>query len=572
LNAKPNSILTWRATAWRSRLVLMGLMGAFGAVLVKAFVLQHLNVEEWQRRAENRYERVRDIPAARGRLLDRHGQALAVSIPEYRLGVVRSQIKPQHPRMPELAKLLGLSESALQKKLQANKKYFYLASGLDLEKADRIRQLRMPGLDLEQEFRRHYPYAESFANLIGFTDAEDRGQEGVERAFDDALKGRAGTERVLVDRRNQVVGQRQSRSAAPGEDVRLSVDAGIQSIAHRAVQDAMTRHQAKAAAAVVIDARTGELLAMANAPSFDPNQRQRLDPAHVRNRSVTDSFEPGSTLKPFSIATAMDAGLVRPSSVLPTAAGFMTISGRTIRDTKKLGPLSVSEILEKSSNVGTAQIALRLPAQTLYERYRLSGFGSPVPIQLPGTISGRLRPWQSWVAIDQATMSYGHGISVSLLQLARAYTVFARDGDLAPLSITPVDGPVVGDPVFSSQTTAQMRQMLERATGPEGTAPRSRVQGFRVAGKTGTAHKPERGGYAKNRYISSFAGFVPADAPRVVIAVMVDEPTAGGYFGGEVAAPIFAEIAAESLRRMQMSPDPSIRILPDLLRVAEGAR
>jgi cell division protein FtsI (penicillin-binding protein 3) len=268
----------------------------------------------------------------------------------------------------------------------------------------------------------------------------------------------------------------------------------------------------------------------------------------------------------------MDAGLVRPSSVLPTAAGFMTISGRTIRDTKKLGPLSVSEILEKSSNVGTAQIALRLPAQTLYERYRLSGFGSPVPIQLPGTISGRLRPWQSWVAIDQATMSYGHGISVSLLQLARAYTIFARDGDLAPLSITPVDGPVVGDPVFSSQTTAQMRQMLERATGPEGTAPRSRVQGFRVAGKTGTAHKPERGGYAKNRYISSFAGFVPADAPRVVIAVMVDEPTAGGYFGGEVAAPIFAEIAAESLRRMQMSPDPSIRILPDLLRVAEGAR
>ena len=572
MNAKPNSILTWRATASRSRLVFFALMAGLLAVLIKAFVLQHVNVEEWQKRAENRYERVRDIPAARGRLLDRHGQALAVSIPEYRLGVIRAQFKPKHPRMPELAKILGLSEPALLKRLEANKKYFYLAAGIDLEQADRIRQLRLPGLDLEQEFRRHYPHADSFANLIGFTDSADLGQEGVERAFDGLLRGRAGVERVLVDRRNQVVGQRQFTAAAPGKDVRLSLDAGIQSIAHRAVQEAMIKHRAKAAAAVVLDPRTGELLAMANAPSFNPNQRQRLDPANVRNRSVTDGFEPGSTLKPFAIATALDTGLVRPTTVFQTASGTLTISGHTIRDTKRLGPLTVSEILEKSSNIGTAQIALRIPAQNLYERYRLSGFGSPVSIELPGTISGRLRPWQSWVAIDQAALSYGHGISVSLLQLARAYTVFAREGDLAPLSITPVVDPVVGDPVFSVQTVAQMRAMLERATGAEGTAPLSRIQGFRVVGKTGTAHKPERGGYAKDRYIASFAGFVPVEAPRFVIAVMVDEPTVGGYFGGEVAAPIFAEIAAASLRRMQMSPDPSIRILPDVMRVAEGAR
>lgn len=564
------SILTWRATAWRSKLVMIALMGALAAVLVKAFLLQHVHVEQWQRRAEIRYERVRELPAPRGRLLDRHGTVLAVSIPEMRLGVVPKRLSLDHPRLPDLAQLLKKPVSEVRSRVRSAKGFFFLASGLDLETADRIKALRIPGLELEQEYRRHYPFGEPFANLVGFTDSEDRGQEGIERALDGQLRGRMGQERVLVDRRNQVFGQRQVDPARPGEDIRLSFDAGIQSIAFQAVKAALEEHRAKGAAAVVLDPRTGELLAMVNAPSFNPNQRQRLDPARVRNRALADSFEPGSTLKPFAIAAAIEAGAVKAASRFQTAPGHMTISGRTIRDSHAHGLLTVTEILQKSSNIGTAQIALRLPAQTLYDRYRAAGFGRPSPLPVQGGVSGRLRPWQSWVPIDQATISYGHGVAVSLIQLARAYSVFARDGDLVPLSLQPVGGTVVGEQVFAPQTALLLRQMLELAAGPEGTAPKAQIEGFRVAGKTGTAHKPERGGYARSKYISSFAGFVPADRPRLVIAVMVDEPSAGRHYGGEVAAPIFAQIASESLRRLQMSPDPGVRILPATVALGES--
>jgi len=578
VSARSQPILTWRATAWRSRVVLFLIIGALIAVMVKAFALQHLHVEQWQKRAEVRFERVRDIPAARGRLLDRNGVALAVSIPEHRLGLVPShfnkalQAQAQSARkLDELSSIVGIPKSEILRRAREAKQFFYLTSGLDLEKADQIRALKIKGLELEQEFRRHYPYGEVFANVVGFTGQDDRGQEGIEKAFDKILKGEQGSERVLVDRRNVAFGQRQYSPAAPGDDLRLSLDTGLQTIAFQAVRDAMQQHRAKAASAVVLDARTGELLAMVNAPSFNPNERQRLDPAKVRNRVVTDTFEPGSTLKPFTIATALDAAVIRPDTRFQTASGMMTISGRTIRDSSPHGNLDVNGILEKSSNIGMAQIALRLPAQTLFERHRMVGFGSTPLLELPGMVSGRLRPWQGWVAIDQATLSYGHGVSVSLLQLARAYTVFTRGGEILPVSLTPVTDAVIGEPVFSSVTASRVRDMLERATGPDGTAPKARIQGFRVAGKTGTAHKPERGGYAKNRYIASFVGFVPVEQPRFIIGVMVDEPAAGEYYGGQVAAPVFARIASEGLRRLQMSPDPAIRILPDPMKVASGA-
>lgn len=564
------TILTWRATAWRSKVVLVLLLGGLVAVTVKAFLLQHVHVEQWQRRAEIRYERVRELPAPRGRLLDRNGTVLAVSIPEMRLGVVAKRLPLDHPKFGQLAQLLKRPPEELRGRVRAAKAYFYIASGLDLETADRIKALNIPGLELEQEYRRHYPFGEPFANLVGFTDSEDRGQEGIERALNDHLRGRVGQERVLVDRRNQVFGQRQFDAAKPGEDVQLSFDAGIQSIAYQAVRSAMEVHKAKGVAAIVLDPRTGEVLAMVNAPSFDPNQRQRLDPAKVRNRALADSFEPGSTLKPFAIATALEAGVVKASTRLETAPGYMNISGRTIRDSHAHGLLTVAEILQKSSNIGTAQIALRLPAQTLFEHYRAVGFGRPSPLPVQGAVAGRLRPWQSWVPIDQATISYGHGVAVSLVQLARAYSVFARDGDLVPLSLEPVGSSVAGEQVFTAQTALAMRQMLEMAAGPEGTAPKAQIDGFKVAGKTGTAHKPERGGYSNTKFIASFVGFVPADRPRLVIAVMVDEPSAGRHFGGDVAAPIFAQIASESLRRLQMSPDPGVRILPATVALGEG--
>jgi cell division protein FtsI (penicillin-binding protein 3) len=541
-----------------------------GVVWVKAFWLQHVNVEQWQKRAESRFERVRDLSAARGRLLDRNGDVLAVSISEYRVGLVPRLFDVGHPRVSELAALMNLSPSELRRRVQSAKGFFYVTSGLDMGAADKVRALKVPGIELEQEFRRYYPHGPAFANLVGFTDLKDQGQEGLELAFNTRLQGKPGVERVVVDRQNRVFDKKTYDPASPGQDLRLSFDAGIQAIAYAAAEQALIQHQAKSVSVVVVDSRTGEVLAMANAPSFDPNQRTRLDPNRVRNRAVTDTFEPGSTIKPFTIAAALDAKVVSPGTSLSTDPGRMVIDGRTIRDTKTHGTLTVSEILEKSSNVGTIRIAQKVSSDVFYQKLRASGFGEPSQIRLPAEPAGRLRPWQSWAAVDKATVSFGHGMSVSLVQLAGAYTVFARDGDRVALSLSHVAGPVVGQPVFSPETARAVRRMLERAAGPEGTGPKARITGFRVAGKTGTAHKPEAGGYAKAKYLSSFVGLVPADQPRFVIAVAVDEPAAGRHFGGEVAAPVFAQVANESLRRMQMSPDPSVRVVPAVTLVEEG--
>ncbi len=569
--AQPNDeILTWRATATRSKVVLTLLTIGLGVVWVKAFWLQHVNVEQWQKRAESRFERVRDLSAARGRLLDRNGDVLAVSISEYRVGLVPRLFDVGHPRVSELAALMNLSPSELRRRVQSAKGFFYVTSGLDMGAADKVRALKVPGIELEQEFRRYYPHGPAFANLVGFTDLKDQGQEGLELAFNTRLQGKPGVERVVVDRQNRVFDKKTYDPASPGQDLRLSFDAGIQAIAYAAAEQALIQHQAKSVSVVVVDSRTGEVLAMANAPSFDPNQRTRLDPNRVRNRAVTDTFEPGSTIKPFTIAAALDAKVVSPGTSLSTDPGRMVIDGRTIRDTKTHGTLTVSEILEKSSNVGTIRIAQKVSSDVFYQKLRASGFGEPSQIRLPAEPAGRLRPWQSWAAVDKATVSFGHGMSVSLVQLAGAYTVFARDGDRVALSLSHVAGPVVGQPVFSPETARAVRRMLERAAGPEGTGPKARITGFRVAGKTGTAHKPEAGGYAKAKYLSSFVGLVPADQPRFVIAVAVDEPAAGRHFGGEVAAPVFAQVANESLRRMQMSPDPSVRVVPAVTLVEEG--
>ena len=569
--AQPNDeILTWRATATRSKVVLMLITAGLGVVWVKAFWLQHVNVEQWQKRAENRFERVRDLSAARGRLLDRNGDVLAVSISEYRVGLVPRLFDAGHPRVSDLAGILGVSPTELRRRAQTAKGFFYMSSGLDLGAADKVRALKLPGVELEQEFRRYYPHGPAFANLVGFTDLKDQGQEGLEFAFNSRLQGKPGVERVVVDRQNRVFDKKTFDPASPGQDLRLSFDAGIQAIAYSAAEQALAQHQAKSVSVVVVDSRTGEVLAMANAPSFDPNQRSRLDPNRVRNRAATDTFEPGSTIKPFTIAAALDAKVVSPGTSFSTDPGRVVIDGRTIRDTKLLGTLTVSEILEKSSNVGTIRVAQKVPSDAFYQKLRASGFGEPSQIRLPAEPAGRLRPWQSWAAVDKAVVSFGHGMSVSLVQLAGAYTVFARDGDRVGLSLSPVSGPVVGQPVFTPETARAVRRMLERAAGPEGTGPKARIAGFRVAGKTGTAHKPEAGGYAKARYLSSFVGLVPADQPRYVIAVAVDEPVAGRHFGGEVAAPVFAQVAGESLRRMQMSPDPTVRVVPALTVIEEG--
>lgn len=565
-------VLTWRATQGRSKFILVLLMLGFLAVLVRAFMLQLVNADQWQSRAERRFERAHEIPALRGRILDRHGEVIASSIVEERLGIVPGKLNLQHPKIDELAKILGMTRAELDRQVKGAKRFFWISKNLNLEQAHMIRALRIQGLELETDYRRFYPFGEAFAHVVGFTDAEERGAEGLERTHDEGLKGVPGQTRLVVDRRNTAVGERPLLAAAPGKDLQVSLDASLQTIAQGALKNAMVEHKAKAASAVVVDVQTGEVLALANEPSFDPNDRKGLNANSVRNRAVTDAFEPGSTMKAFSIAAAIELGRVTPSTTIQTSPGKITIGNRTIGDTHKHGLLSVQEILAKSSNVGTVKIAQQLQSSELYDLYVAAGFGRVPDVGLNGATPGRLRAAKNWVPIEKATISYGHGVSVSLLQLARAYTIFARDGDLVPLSFVPQPGPVAGVRVISPNTAKVMRDMLEQATSPAGTAPKAQVMGFRVAGKTGTAHKPEAGGYAKNKYISSFVGFAPADRPRFVIAVMVDEPSGGKHYAGEVAAPVFSQIANDALRRLQMSPNPSLRILPAVALIAEGSQ
>jgi cell division protein FtsI (penicillin-binding protein 3) len=565
-------VLTWRATQIRSKVVLALLILGFLAVIVRAFVLQLVNADHWQSLAERRFERPREIPAVRGRVLDRNGEVIATSVREEHLGVVPSRIDLNSPKIPELAALVGKSAAQVRTEIKNAKGFFWLARSLDLAQADRIRALRIQGLEFESDYRRYYPFGASFAHVVGFTNAEEKGAEGLELVHDAQLRATPGRDRVVVDRRNQAVSSRAIAEAMPGRDLQLSLDAGIQAIVHAALDTAMKEHRPKAASAIVIDPMTGEVLAMANQPSFDPNNRRRLNSDIVRNRAVTDAFEPGSTMKAFSIAAAIEFGRIAPDTRLQTDPGKITIGRRTIGDKKPLGVLSVSEILAKSSNVGTVKIAEKLSSKEMHDFYTAAGFGRVPEVGLNGATTGRLRNPQRWVPIDHATIAYGHGVSVSLLQLARAYTIFARDGDIVPLSFVPQPGPMAGIPVISPQTARIMRRMLQEAAGPGGTAPKAQVEGFKVAGKTGTAHKPVQGGYAKDRYVSSFVGFAPADRPRLVIAVMVDEPSGGKHYGGEVAAPIFAQIANDALRRMQLSPDPGLRVLPAIAMIDEGTQ
>ncbi len=391
--------------------------------------------------------------------------------------------------------------------------------------------------------------------MVGFTNVEDIGQEGVELARNPELAGRSGSRRVIRDRLGRVIEDVGAvREPHHGNDLALSIDSKIQFLAFDALRDAVQTHKAKAGAAVVLDTRTGEILALANWPTYNPNQRGQLSGAQLRNRVITDTFEPGSTMKPFTIALALEIGDVTPGTVIQTAPGRLTIGTSTIGDAHAYGPLTVEQVVQKSSNVGTAKIALAMPAQKMWEMYAALGLGQAPRIGFPGAVAGRVRPYRSWRPIEQATMSYGYGLSVSLLQLARAYTVFANDGALLPLTMFKVDAPPEGQRVLGPQNARAVRHMLEMAAGPGGTAPQAQIAGYRVAGKTGTAHKRDGGKYV-NKYLASFVGFAPASDPRVVVAVMIDEPSAGKYYGGQVAAPVFARIVGDSLRTLRVPPD-----------------
>jgi cell division protein FtsI (penicillin-binding protein 3) len=550
-----------RLPLWRSRFVLLVLLAAFAALVGRSLYLQAVNTDFLQMKGESRYSRVIEAPATRGRILDRNGEALAISTPVKSVWAIPEDVSASPAQLARLAALLSVDARELQTKLaDVERDFVYLKRQIPPETADQVAALGIPGIYQNREYRRYYPGGEVMTHVIGFTGVEDSGQEGIELAYQKSLAGNAGSRRVIKDRLGRIVEDIGSvRAAQDGRDLSLALDGKIQSLAYSALKAAVERHRAKAGAIVVLDARSGELLALANVPSYNPNNRGRLGGAQLRNRAMTDTFEPGSTLKPFTVAVALELGKVTPSSTVQTAPGRLTIANYTIHDAHPAGALTVAQIIQKSSNVGAAKLALSLPREEMWALFHEVGFGAQPAIGFPGEASGRLREWKQWRPIEQATMAYGHGISVSLVQLARAYSVFARDGDLAPLSLVKLDGPVTGKRVIAPETARAVREMLELAVQPGGTAPRARIMGYRVAGKTGTAHKQENGGYSAHKYLSAFVGLAPASDPRLVIAVMIDEPSAGQYYGGAVAAPVFSQVMQGALRRLGVAPDAPMR-------------
>ncbi len=559
-----------KLSKWRSHVVLFFLFFIFMALIARALWLQVLSKEFLQKQGESRYARTLEMPATRGKITDRNGIVLASSIPVRAIWAIPDDVLSQpKEKISELARLLGMPEKNLYARLNSDRAFVYLKRQVEMDTANAILKLGIKGIQTRKEYKRYYPEGEIMSHIVGFTNIEDVGQEGMELASQKVLSGTTGSRRVIKDRLGNIVEDiRAIKEPRDGADLTLSIDSGIQYIAYKQLKEAVTLHKAKAGAVVVLDIDTGEVLAMTNLPSYNPNDRSQLKGFRLRNRALTDIYEPGSTLKPFTVALALEKGYVTPQTKIQTAPGKMVIGDATIGDSHPLGLLSVSEIIEKSSNVGTAKIALDMKPKEMWEMFTALGFGQQPEFGFPGTTAGRVRPYKSWRPVEQATMSYGHGISVSLMQMARSYMIFARNGDVVPLSLEKISEKPVGQMVVSEKTAKSVRSMLELAAGPRGTAPRAQVPGYRVAGKTGTTHKIENGKYV-NKYVASFVGLAPVSNPRIVVAVMIDEPTSGKHYGGEVAAPVFSKIVANTLRAMNVPPDSTVT---NLVIPQEGVR
>ena len=555
-------VLSQSLPAWRMRVVLFVLLAGLGALVGRSLYLQVFQNDFLRQKGESRYERSIEITATRGRIVDRHGDMLAVSTPVKSIWAIPEDAKLTPHDARQLAQLLEMDVRELNVKLASDRDFVFVKRQLPPDVAAKVAALHLPGIHEQVEYRRFYPAGDVVAHMLGFTGVDDSGQEGVELALNDKLAGKPGSRRVIKDRRGEIVEDVESiHRPQDGQDVVLALDGKIQYLAYTYLKQAIAENRAKAGSVVVLDAKTGEVLALTNWPTYNPNNRTRLVGGQLRNRAFTDTFEPGSTMKPFTAALALETGNYRFDTQIQTAPGRLTIGPATIHDDHINGLLTVAQVIQKSSNVGISKIALSLPAQDLWKMYDSLGFGSPLKLGFPGEVGGRLRPFRAWRPIEQATMSFGNGISVTLIQLARAYLVFARDGDLIPLSLERVDTPpLTGKPVFSAQTAREVRAMLEMVVEPGGTAPKAQIPGYRVAGKTGTAHKVDGGIYV-DKYVASFVGFAPASDPRLVVAVMIDEPSGKSYYGGEVAAPVFAQVMSGALRTLGVPTDAPLKPL-----------
>jgi cell division protein FtsI (penicillin-binding protein 3) len=554
-----NPVLRVHYPLWRGRLVLSLLGLAFLALALRALYLQGITTEFLQQRGERIYESTLTLHASRGKILDRNGVVLAASVPARSIAIRPKDTREASPKkLQQLAELLELSTDELRKKIADEKPFVYLKRQVPLEIAQKVTDLRIPGLIQQPDNRRLYPESEVMANVVGFNNVEDRGQEGVEYLFNEQLSGQAGSRRIMRDRLGRTI---ESVGAVDfpvdGQNIKLSLDTRIQYQVYRALQEAMVTNKAKGAAAVVIDVKTGEILALGNMPTYDPNRRDSFRGGNLRNQALTDTFEPGSIMKPFTVGLALELKRITPATSFNTGNGKFNYQGATISDVSANGTLDPAGVLLKSSNIGMTLISEKLQSREMWTRFNELGLGQVPQTGFPGAAAGRLRPYERWRLIEKATMSYGYGLSVSLLQVARAYTVFAREGDMVGLSLVKREDQATTTPIYPPEVAQKIRAWLEAAAGPEG-AKAAQVQGYRVAGKSGTARKIVDGKYSTSRYRGSFVGFAPVSDPRIVVAVTIDEPQSGVYYGGKVAAPVFATIVGGALRTMNVQPDTAL--------------
>ena len=568
-----NPLLTSHTPVWRSHLMLAGLALGFLGLAARAAYVQIIGNDFFIKQGQVRFVRTLELPASRGRILDRNGLILASSVPAQAIWAFPEEVAQQadHEKIVKMARLLDMPLKDVKSRLSNDEKNFvYIKRQVDEETSKKIAALGIKGIYQRKEYLRQYPEGSAVAHIVGFTDVEDKGQEGMERTFNTQLAGRTGSRRVIRDRLGRVV-ESIGDEVPPmdGRDIHLTIDSKVQYFAWQKLRDAVVAQNAKGGSVVVLDVQTGEVLALANYPSYDPGNRKKLSGEQLRNRALTDIYEPGSTIKPLTVALALEQKKVTPATQIITEPGKMTINGATIGDVHNYGSLTVSGVIQKSSNVGVVKIAQRISARDMWENFHSVGLGQKPDLPFPGMASGRLRPWKSWRPIEHATMSYGYGLSTSLFQLTRMYSVFARDGVLMPVTLvregaadaTGKIQPLAvqqGARIFGSHVAKDVRRMLHNVTLPGGTAQQAQTTGYSVGGKTGTARKQVGKGYSDSKYRASFVGIAPIEAPRVVIGVMIDEPQ-GSIYGGTVAAPVFSDVAQQTLRLLGVSPDMSVR-------------
>jgi len=548
------------ARRFAGRVAVVGVFFAFVAtsLVARAVHLQVLNKDFLNQQADTRHLRTEKITAHRGTITDRHGEPLAMSTPVDSIWANPKKLAPAVDSVPKLARILGIEPQQLMRRVtrSMDKEFLYLKRHVSPEQAQEVLAIKLPGVNVLREYRRYYPAGEVAGHLVGFTNIDDQGQEGLELAFNHWLAGESGAKRVLKDRLGRSVENVESiRPPHHGKDLRTSIDLRIQYLAYRTLKAAIQSYRAESGSIVVLDTLTGEVLAIVNQPTYNPNDRSQYSAERYRNRAITDIFEPGSSIKPLVVAAALESGQYRPSSIIDTAPGYVVVGPKKIEDSRNLGRISLTTMLARSSNVGVTKLAMSLEPDQLWGTMTQFGLGSLTSSGFPGESAGLLTHYNHWRPISQATLAYGYGVSVTPLQLAQAYSVLGTDGLLRPISLVALDSPGESDRILSRDSAAAVRRMLEEVVRPGGTGTKAAVTGYRIAGKTGTAWKFAAGGYSEDKYISIFAGLAPASDPRLTVVVVIDEPRGEFYYGSDVAAPVFADVMAEALRLLAVPPD-----------------